>query len=72
MLHVAKHLQVWDLLLSCYTRRAAALSQFVYLLNQVRIKFRLYHCFHHSQVLEIVMCLKQSVAREELNQDTSY
>jgi len=31
-----------------------------------------HNSFHHGQVLEVVMCLEQGIAREELDQDTSY
>ena len=33
------------------------------------------HCFHHSQVLEVIVCLKQRISGEELHKyaaDTPY
>ena len=42
------------------------------LTNDLRLDLAVAHCFHHGEMLEVVMRLEESVASEKLYQDASY
>lgn len=44
----------------------------VHLRYEMRVDPGVHDRLHHRQMLKVIVCLEQCVARKELNQDTTY